>query len=345
MTRKPTPTIRDVADRAGVSAGTVSAVVNQRASVKDSTRTKVLAAISALGYRPSRPARQLRMSTSDIGVATIGVVIKEIRNPFYADILKGASDAASELGAEVFAASSEGSVARERQIIQHLLRSGVDALILAPVLNSDTDLGHLYDLKRSGHPLVLLEPIPWIQADVVSVDNREMAKQAAMHLIDQGHTHIVHFAGPPYTAHSLDRVEGFKDAFSESRLTFSPDLIIPAGASLQEGYETGKEYFATANPRPTAVTCFNDLLAVGLLRALWESGLRVPDDVSIVGFDGDPMGAYLNVPLTTVVGKNVLMGRTAVERILELAKAPAPIPPERLRIPAELVIRQSSTRS
>jgi LacI family transcriptional regulator, galactose operon repressor len=347
MSKGPTPTIRDVAEKAGVSAGTVSAVVNQRPNVRESTRGRVLAAIEELGYRPSRPARQLRISGSGgIEVLTIGLLIKEIRNPFYADIVEGASKAAAQQGAEVFTASSEGSLDREREIIRHFLASGVDALIVAPVLNPDTDLGHLYELKREGIPLVLLEQIPWLKADVVSLDNRQMAKKATQHLIQSGHQRIVHFAGPAYTAHTQDRVEGFREAFSESQLSFSQELIVPVGATLKEGYEAGLRFFGSQGrkPRPTGVSCFNDLLAVGVLRALSELGIQVPDEVAVVGFDGDPMVEYLSVPLTTVAGKNQDMGRLAVERIMTLATTDGPHESERITVPAELVTRKSSLR-
>jgi len=338
-------TIQDVADRAGVSIATVSAVVNEKSTVKESTRKRVQHVISDLGYQPSRSARRLRLQSGTVDRSpAVGLLVKEIGNPFYAEIARGASEEAYRRRLSLFLVSSEGDAEREQRIISDFHLFGMDGVILAPVLDRSTDLGHVYDMKKKGFPFVLLERVPWTQADVISIDNIEMQKQAVMYLMNKGHRHIVHFSGPAFTAHAVDRVQGFREAFAETELAFSESQIISAGASLEEGYRTGKAFFSEQSDpasRPTAVTCFNDLLAVGLMRALVELNIRIPEDVAVVGFDGDPMTEYLHTPLTTVMTDAAAMGKIAVERLVhQIHHEGEDI--SSIRVPARLIVRSSA---
>lgn len=338
------PTIQDVADKAGVSKATVSAVINDKGTVRESTRSTVLDAIQELNYRP-RPAARRRLSTETL--RSVGFVLREIANPYYGEIITGAESYLRERGYITLVAASEGDFKAEQRIINLFTRKDVDGILLTPVLDGDTDLSHIFDLKRRNVSFVLLEEIRGLQASLVDVDTVEGAKAAVRHLIELGHTHIVHFAGPEYSLHSQERVDGVRSAFSESKLVFSSDLVVPAGDSLENGYRTGLEYFSeiAAEQRPTAVTCYNDLVALGLCRALEELGLSVPEDVSVVGYDDLQLLEYLSAAsrLTSVHVPKFEVGRTAAELLHQSIEGNKSVTPRKIFLQAELVIRETST--
>lgn len=336
------PTINDVAREAGVSKATVSAVINDTGSVKDSTRDRVLQVIDDLNYRPSGLAKRTGTQKS----RSIGLVIKEIDNPYYAEMIASARKHADERGYSLLVASSEGEYEAERRIVELLRAKDVDGLLINPVLDENTDLSHLFELKRRNFPFVLLEEIRGVQASLVDIDNVEATRKAVKYLIDEGHSRIVHFAGPRYSMHSEQRIEGVRRAYSESSLIFTDDLIVPAGADCEHGYRAGLAYFRerAAADRPTAVTCYNDLLALGLMRALAELKIKVPDDVSVVGYDDIDILRYLPTSLTTVPIPKREMARVAVELLVRQIESRELIPPQKIFLEADLIVR-GSTRS
>ena len=317
-------TIADVADAAGVSTGTVSAVLNARPTVRAQTRSRVLETIDRLGYRPSASAQRLggRGAGPTSFPPSVGIVVKEIDNPFYAEVIRGAGDALDAEGYVPFICASGGDFRKEGLVIDSLRGRDVRGVIVAPVLDADADLSHLFLLRRSGFPFVLLETVPGLTTNVVSVDNVAAEREAVRHLLELGHERIAHFAGPAYTRHSADRQLGFETAFSQSPLPLPEGAVVPAGSRFADGYEAGLRHFGGGGARPTAVACFNDLVALGLVRALTELGLRVPEDVSVVGFDDVPAATQTALPLTTVHVPQRAMGRRAVEVILGRLGAP-----------------------
>jgi LacI family transcriptional regulator/LacI family repressor for deo operon, udp, cdd, tsx, nupC, and nupG len=212
------------------------------------------------------------------------------------------------------------------------------------VLDATADLSHFFELKRRNFPFLLLEEIRGVPASLVDVDNLDASRRAVEYLIAQGHTLIVHFAGPGYSSHSQERVDGVRRACSGSRLIFTDDDIVPAGAHLEDGYRAALEFFGAraAGTRPTAVTCYNDLVAIGVCRALAELGLRVPEDVSVVGYDDIPLAEYLPVPLTTVRVPKLRMGQLAAEMLIRQIEAKEMLPPQKVYLDAELVVRGST---
>lgn len=341
MSRDKRPTINDVARRADVSKATVSAVLNDTGSVKDSTRHRVLEVIQEINYRPRNSAKNIGSRDSK----SIGLLIKEIDNPYYAEVIAGARREANARGYTLLVTSSEGEYASEQRIVELLKAKDVDGLIITPVLDGETDLTYLFELKRRNFPFVLLEEIRGVQTSLVDIDNVAASYEAAAYLIQQGHTHLVHFAGPGYSMHSEQRIEGVRRAYSESRLIFTDDVVVPAGAHLEDGYRAGLEFFGqrTGADRPTAVLCYNDLVAVGLYRALSELGLGVPEEVSIVGCDDIPLLDYLPVPLTTVRIPKVEMGELATRMLIRHIETRERVAPQKVNLDAELVVR-SSTR-
>jgi LacI family transcriptional regulator len=330
----------DVAKLAEVSKATVSAVLNDTGMVKESTRNRVREAIMLLNYRAAPVTSGHAYSN---GPKSLGLVIKEVDNPYYAEIVLGARSVAEAAGYTLLVASSEGEYEAERRAVDLLRAKGIDGLIVTPVLDEQADLTHLFDLKRRNFPFVLLEQVLGVRASLVDVENTDAARRATEYLIEQGHTRIVHFGGPGYSMHSQERADGVRRACGAAQLAFTDDHIIEAGAHLEDGYRAGLNYFTgrAANERATGVTCYNDLLAIGLYRALAELGLRVPDDVSVIGFDDVPLAEYLTVPLTTMRMPKARMGALAAEMLIQHVEAHEVLPPQRATLESELIVRAS----
>lgn len=334
-------TIHQVAARAGVSVSTVSAVLNDRPSVKASTRDQVLTAIRHLNYRP-RPA--IRRPAAPPGVRTVGFILREPANPYYAEIIEGADAYLRDLGYRMLVGASFGSSAREQQLVETMRLKDFDGLLLTPVLDRDTDLAHLFELRRRNIRFVLLEEVHGIRASLVDVDNVEGAKRGVRHLMELGHTRLLHFGGPRYSLHSDERIAGVRAAYSETALVYSDALVVRAGDSLADGHAAALAHFRDrpAAERPTGVTCYNDLVALGVCRALAELGIAVPGDVSVVGYDDLPLAGFVTPSLTTVRVPKREVGRIAAEILHEEIEHGPAAPPRKVHLHAELVARASS---
>lgn len=340
-------TIADVAEHAGVSTGTVSAVLNEKSSVRSDTYQHVLASIDALGYAPSKSAQELGSTNGRQGTktGTVGVIIKETDNPFYSELLMEVRRALKQHNYDMFVGTSGGNYAEEGELIDSFRKHQVDGLIIAPVLHEEADLSHLFSLRGAEYPFVLLEDVQGLQANVVSIDNVKATQRAVAYLIQQGHEHILHFAGPSYTQHTRDRILGVQKAFSESSLRYTDDVIVPAGAHMKDGFETAMDVFSDVRKAhlPTAVTCFNDLVAMGVLRALAQLYIDVPETISVMGCDDIQHADYLTIPLTTVRTSKREMGQQAVKLLLNQIKAEEDVSPRQVQIESNLAVR-SSTR-
>lgn len=334
------PTITDVARMAAVSKATVSAVLNDTGTVRESTRDRVLSVMEHLNYRPMGSGRRAPIQEE----RSIGLVIKEIDNPYYGEVVNGVRAAAQESGYTLLVTSSEGEYEAERRAVELLQRKELDGLILTPVLDADADLSHLFELKRRNFPFVLLEELRGVPASLIDVDNEEASQRAVEFLIEQGHTRIVHFAGPEYSWHSQERIDGARRACSGSHVIFTDADVVRAGAHLEDGYRAGLEYFRgrAAGERPTAVTCYNDLVALGLCRALVELGIRVPEDLSVVGFDDIGFLDYLPLRLTSVRIPKFEMGQLAAQMLIRHIESREALPPQKVYLDAELVVRDST---
>lgn len=332
-------TIEDVADHADVSKSTVSAVINDRDVVKDTTRQRVLDAIETLNYRPRGSARRGFKAPDG---NSLGFVIKEADNPYYSEVQMGIQEVASQQGFLTFVSSSEGEFDAEKKIISQFSTKDLDGLIITPILNDDTDLSHIFELKRNNIPFVMLEGIRGIQANLVDIDNVEASCRAVAHLIDLGHEHVVHFAGPSYSTHSQERVDGVRRAFSRSPLIFDDENVLETGDSFEEGYEKALDHFGNEDTETTAVTCYNDLVALGTMEGLRELGLEVPNDVSVVGFDDLNLLEYFPIPLTTVHVPKYEMGQRAAELLVNQIRGNSSHKNQRISLEADLVVRSST---
>jgi LacI family transcriptional regulator/LacI family repressor for deo operon, udp, cdd, tsx, nupC, and nupG len=334
------PTITDVARQTGVSKATVSAVLNDSAAVKSDTRDRVLAAIELLNYRPTQQAG----SKSPRRYRSIALIIKEHDNPYYDEVTAGVRAHAETQGYMLFVVSSEGSYVSERRAVELLRDKDVDGLIAAPVMDEHADLSHFFELKRRNFPFVFLEQVRGVPASLVDLENVGASQKAVEYLFGLGHRRIAHFAGPAYSAHSQERVDGVHRAYSSSHLVFGLDDIIPAGAHFDDGYRAGHALFQsrTESDRPTAVTCYNDLVAMGLCKALSELGIRCPEDVSVVGFDDIKFCENFSVPLTTIRVPKFEMGNLAAQMLIRHIESKQAVRPRKIYLDATLVVRRST---
>lgn len=334
-------TIEDVAKLAGVSKGTVSAVINAKTSVKPTTRDAVLAVMKKLNFRPQGVARNLK---SRIYEKSIGLIIKDLNYPFYTSIASGVKEYANDKGYIVVITSSENKHESEKEISNLFASKDIKGAIIAPIIEGTSEIEHLFKLKMINYPFVLLENVQGIQSNVVTIDNIIAIKKAVKYLIDIGHKKIVHFAGPENSSHTQERIEGFISAFSEQTLAYNKKMLIHIGSTFEESLENTKNYFSKLKKSeyPTAIVCFNDGQALGVMSALKELNIKVPDDISIIGNDDIFYAQIYPVPLTTIRAPQREIGRKAAEILIKNIESKELLEPETFVLDTELIKREST---
>ncbi|GLU30392.1 LacI family DNA-binding transcriptional regulator [Trinickia caryophylli] len=327
-------TIRDVAQRAGVSYTTVSHVLNNTRPVSEEKRARVMAAIAELNYVPSAPARSLKARST----STIGLVVPNNTNPYFAEFARGIEGFLRRSGYCVFLCNSDNDVVTQRECLRVLYQNRIDGLIVASV---DEDESVAEDLKAMRVPVVVFDrPIAGLDADLVQIDHEAGAMMATRHLLDLGHTRIGCIAGASGTAVSAIRVAGFKRAMAEHGVPVLPGAIVEGDFTCPGGYVAARTLFDTV--APTAVFASNDMMAIGALRAASERGLRVPADCSIVGFDDVEMSRYVHPALSTV-GQTILrLGEAAAKMLLDRLSGTVTGPAQTCVIEPNLHMRESS---
>jgi len=335
-------TIEDVAKHAGVSKGTVSAVINAKNTVKAVTRNQILEVMKELHYRPKGVARNLKNGTKD---KSIGIIIKDLSYPFYTSIALGVMKYANSKGYSVIVSSSENDHECEEKFSHLFSSKDIKGAIIAPIVDGEAEIEHLFRLKMINYPFVLLENVKGIQANVVAIDNIRAITKAVKYLIDNGHKRIVHFAGPAHSSHTQERIDGFRHAFSERTLVFDEKMIVSIGSRYEESRINTIEYFKLKKKRdyPTAIVCFNDQQALAVMTVLRELDIKVPEDISIVGNDDIYYAQIYPVPLTTIRAPKEEIGIKAAEILIRNIEADTLLPNEKVILDTELIIR-SSTR-
>lgn len=334
-------TIEDVAKRAGVSKGTVSAVINAKNTVKPRTRDHILDVMKELNFRPRGVARNLKNNTQD---KSIGMIIKDFNYPFYTSITTGVKEYANSKGYSVIVTSSEDDHESEKKFTHLFSTKDIRGAIIAPIIEGTSEIEHLFKLKMINYPFVLLEDVKGIQANVVTIDNLRAIKKAVTYLIENGHKKIIHFAGPPNSSHTQERIEGFRHAFSESTLAFRNEMVISIGSHYDEAFSKTIEFFRSL-PRddyPTAIVCFNDQQALAVMSALKELAIAVPEDISIVGNDDIYYARIYPVPITTIRAPQHEIGRRAAEILIRNIESTTQLPTERIVLETEFIVRESS---
>ncbi len=326
--------MREVAERAGVSVTTVSHVVNNTRTVNPDTRRRVEEAMQILGYQPNVLARSLRRGVTH----TIGIILPDSANPYFAEVVRGIEDTSFSQGYSVILCNSDNDLAREHHYTNVLVEKQVDGIIfVAAGLSAE----NIHNLQRRSVPLILVDrQVPDVHVDRVLADNQRGGWVATRHLIDLNHRHIACIAGPPGLQVSNERVEGYRRALESAEIMFNPQWIVEGDFQYQSGYAAAKELFFQ-QPSPTAIFACNDLMAIGSICSAHENQLKVPEMLSIVGFDDVRLAAFANPPLTTVRQYKRKMGARAAHMLLERI-ADRDIQPQEEILDTELVIRGST---
>lgn len=307
------PTLRDVAALAGVSFKTVSRVVNDEPGVSPAVAERVRAAALELDYRPNAAASALRRA--DGRTATIGVLLEDTGNPFFASLLRGIEDTAREHGVAVFSSSTDLDAARERDMSAAFLARQVDAIITAP---SEGDASHLRQLQESGVRVVLVDrPVADLPAPAVITDNREGARAGVEHLIAAGHTRIGYVGRDPAIYTSRERFEGYADALDRAGIALDFDLVHRVGATRSSATTQVEALLALPTP-PTAIFTAQDIITMTAVGVLQRRGLA--DSVALVGFDDFELADLLQPGVTVVAQDPYRIGAFAGE--LALGRAP-----------------------
>jgi LacI family transcriptional regulator len=330
--------IRDVAERAGVSVGTVSNVLNRPDRVSEAVATRVQNAIRELGYVRNDAARQLRAGRS----SSVGLVVLDARNPFFTDVARGAEDAAAEHGVAVLLGDSDQKPEREAAYLDLFEEQRVRGVLVSPLGDVSERLQRMRSLVT---PVVLVDRMAeHASLSSVSVDDVAGGRTAVAHLLETGRRRIAFVGGPLELRQVADRLVGAREAVAAVAGAHLEVLEVTA-LSVLEGRRMG-EALAVRPPdeRPDAVFTANDLLAVGLLQALVMHGAaRVPDDIALIGFDDIDFASATIVPLSSIRQPSRLIGQTALGILLEEADDPT-LAPRQVVFQPELVVRESSAR-
>ncbi|HEX3790517.1 MAG TPA: LacI family DNA-binding transcriptional regulator [Pseudonocardiaceae bacterium] len=331
--------IREVAALAKVSVGTVSNVLNRPDVVAPATRERVLAAIAELGFVRNESARQLRSGTA----RAIGLVVLDVANPFFTDMARGVEEAATEAGHAVILCNTDESIAKETRHLELLAEQRVHGVLITP---ADPSLEGVRKLRERGVSVVLLDyPAELPDTCSVAVDDRTGGELAVTHLLAEGHDEIVMVNGASRLNQARERHAGALDALRKAGRDESVLQVIEVPAfNVAGGLRAGEQLLARAH-RPSAVFCGNDLLALGVLQVMVRAGVRVPDDVAIVGYDDIDFAAAAAVPLTSVRQPRQQIGRTAAQLVIAETQAPEEHEHLHITFSPELVIRESSRRT
>ncbi|MFC6087949.1 LacI family DNA-binding transcriptional regulator [Saccharothrix lopnurensis] len=327
-------TLKDVAALAGVSVKTVSNVVNGYAFVRDDNRRRVEEALLATGYRPNLGARNLRRGRTGF----LGLVLPELGIPYFGELAGLVLRAAQAHEWNVLIEQTLGTREGERATLASLGTHLIDGAIVSPEALMEGDFAEL----APGIPVVVLgEHSVDLPIDRVGIDNVRAAREAVRHLLTLGRTRIAAIGAHPHRGTAAQRLEGYRSALAAAGLPPRDDLVATAlNYHRRDGASAMAALLALPEP-PDAVFCFNDLLAVGALRTVAEHGLRVPEDVAVVGFDNDEEGSYSRPSLTTVAPDKAAIAGAAVDLLLRRVET-ADLPPEQVRTPFRLEVREST---
>jgi len=312
-------TIQMIADMAGVSKATVSRVINNKPSVAEETRKRVLEIIERYNYVPNIFAQALNLNRSQ----AIGLITTEITNIVTAEIASVIERTAKEKGYTLMLCLTRGNVKEEISHVKSLCERKVDGMIIIHAGSTDRreETEHLFQLKEYGVPFVLVcDPILGLETDYVLIDHERGAYDAVKHLLDLGHRRIGYISGPKGLYTEMARFRGYKRALRDHGVKVDKRLMREGGYGLEEGYKAAIDLLSMKN-RPSAIFAFNDMEAIGVLRAARELGIRVPNELAVVGTDDVQIAPLLEVPLTTVCFPKKRIGQVAVELLLEQIEA------------------------
>lgn len=328
-------TIFSIAEIAGVSPSAVSLALRESPKISKKTKLRVKAVARELNYQPNMIAKNLAMGKTH----TIGAILPDALNPIYTETTNYIEEFCSKEGYEIFTYFVNGDTMRERKFLETVYKRQVDGLIIIPSC-PESNQNYLCKLEEDAVPMVIRDVIEWLpNTDYVSIDLEEGAYIATKHLIDSGHRKIACVHSEFALGRTGGRVKGYKKALAESGIVFDETLIMPCGIRPIDGYTVTKKILSGKDA--TAIFMHNDLLAIGAFKAIREKGLKVPDDIAMVGFDNLEIDEFLEVPLTSVAHPKAEVGRLLGQTIIErIRHGEAEV--KHILVKPELAIRESS---
>ena len=332
--------MKDIARDLGLSVVTISKVLRNHPDISDETRERVLARVKELNYQPNIAARSLVTGRTYL----VGLVVPDLLHPFFAEIAKSLSEALRKSGYYLIVSSSEEDPDMEEQEINQLLGRRLDILIIASC-RSTVDL--FFRMERQKTPYVLIDRIlPGLTANFIGVDDEAVGRLATKHLIDVGCRRVAHIRGPE-TSTGIRRLEGYKHALAQSKLRFADTYVITEDQGDIESKQRGAEAMRrllSLRPRPDGVFCFNDPLAMGAINQALDAGVRIPEDIAIIGCGNLHYDDSLRVPLSSIDQHSWEIGQEAARIALGILNAKTPPKPETVILKPELVVRLSTQR-
>ena len=328
-------TLNDVARLAGVSRMTVSNALNNSGRVSDGTRQRVLKAAEELGYVANFAARSLKGGRTNV----LGMVVSDVSSPYFAEIVRGASAGSRRDDRELLISASPADNPAREQARVSLLSGGLSGGLLIVLPRSPSD--YLRTLEKSRVPVVLINHRhDDTHLPTVSAENYHGARAATRHLAELGHRRVAFISGDPLSGQSLERLRGYRDALHEAGLPYAEDLVREGDFTQRRGFAATAELLDLPRP-PTAIFTANDISAFGAIEAVKDRGLRVPDDVSVVGFDDIPTASQIHPALTTVRHPLYEIGEQAARLLVSLIEG-RPVASRRLELQSALVVRDST---
>lgn len=330
-------TIKDIAKALGISTSTVSRALSDAWDVKRETREQVLAMAKKLNYHPNLNAKNLQNKRT----GAIGIIIPEFVSSFFPRVVMGIQEVLYEENYHMFITQSNESRAQELQNLKHLREHMVEGIIISTTNEGGNEEAYR-ELIEAGMPIVFFNRCPnTLSVPKVMIDDCQMAEKAVEHLISTGRRNIMHLLGPVNLEVSAMRAQGFANTLS--RHGINPEgRSIPAGIFIKDGQAAAEKLLAEGGELPDALFCFNDPVAIGAMKALKNAGIRIPEDVAIVGFSEGSMATVVEPQLTTVLQPMNEMGREAARLLVEQLRSHRPLSPRTVCLDAQLNIRASS---
>lgn len=334
-------TIRDVAEKAGVSIATVSRVINNQISVSPDTRKKVQKAIKDLNYQPNYLGRNLRRAKTKM----ILVILQNISNPFYSKVVRGIEEMGHQNGYNIMICNTDSDPDRERTYLELMVNRLVDGVIL---MEPEIDGYELSEISKDFPVVQCCEYKEDVDVSHISIDNIKAGYTAVKHLISLGHSRIGMVSAYNRLLSAQQREEGYRNAILEAGLEYDSDLIKMGSYGYTGGLRATKELLEMED-RPTAIFAISDITAIGAIRAIKEKGLQVPDDIAVVGFDNTSIASMYDPRLTTISQPRYDMGKISMEVLLKLIKnkemKAGKIKPKDIYLEHELIIRESTLKT
>ena len=328
--------LKDIAQKAGVSVMTVSKVLRDEPDISAATKVRIRLLAQQMGYVPDRMAQALRGRSPRL----FGLLIASPTNPVFVRIIMAIEQRAQELGYDLLIGHTLNELAREEYYIRRFLSRRIDGLFLTPVYRMESEAPAYEELARHRLPTVLLgHRAPFCkQFANVGVDDLGASAIATRHLIALGHRRIAFFAGPRVSPGAQERFNGYRLALKEAQIPEDERLVFQAGSTTEEGKSAALQLLNEA-PHVTAVQTANDLVAIGAADIFLDQGIRIPEQLSVVGFGNVLTSEYFRVPLTTIRQPKYQLGLAAVDIMLKLLQGQ---PPASKRLPAEIIVRKST---